>query len=128
MAVHSHGVLAAPRNAFLQPEALVEALDDHRAEVRMRVAERRREARDAQYEEAPSVAAFVAHLEATFDPATCPTCTLFAYCRHRLRTSDDATELLVELGVPAVVRPWSSGSSTAPTSRRVPRRRPSLTR
>ena len=38
MAVHSHGVLAVPRNAFLQPEPLVELLDDHRREVRQRIA------------------------------------------------------------------------------------------
>ena len=28
---------------------------------------------------------FVAHLQATFDPATCPSCTLFTYCRDELR-------------------------------------------
>ena len=32
--VHRFGVLAVPRNAFLQPEALVEDLHDHREEVR----------------------------------------------------------------------------------------------
>ncbi|MHA6781137.1 hypothetical protein ACVGOW_09090 [Pseudonocardia saturnea] len=123
MAVHSHGVLAAPRNAFLQPEALVESLDDHRAEVRMRVAERRREAAEAPYDDATSVSAFVAHLQATFDPATCTTCTLFSYCRHELRTSDNPTDLLVELGVPVGVRSQVVGlvdgtgeASTAPAS------------
>ena len=36
MEVHRWGVLAVPRNAFLQPEALVEDVADHRGEVRMR--------------------------------------------------------------------------------------------
>jgi hypothetical protein len=104
VAVHSHGVLAAPRNAFLQPEALVELLDDHRTEVRMRVEERRREAGRARYDDATSISTFVAHLQATFDPASCTTCTLFSYCRHELRTSNDPADLLVELGVPRDVR------------------------
>ena len=69
MDVHSYGVLAVPRNAFLQPEALVELLDDHREEVRMRVAERRREAKGAQYE-STLIDDYVRHLKATFDPAT----------------------------------------------------------
>jgi len=107
--VHSHGVLAVPRNAFLQPGALVERLDDHRAEVRMRVAERRREAEQTPYDEARSISEFVTHLQATFDPATCTTCTLFSYCRDELRTSDDPADLLVELGVPADVRPHVVG-------------------
>ena len=51
MEVHPYGVLAVPRNSFLQPEALVELLADHRAEVRMRVAERRREAEERKYDE-----------------------------------------------------------------------------
>lgn len=41
MEVHRWGVLAVPRNAFLQPEAVVELLDDHRQEVRARAEERR---------------------------------------------------------------------------------------
>ena len=40
MEVHRSGALAVPRNAFLQPEAVVEVLDDHRAEVRVRAEER----------------------------------------------------------------------------------------
>jgi hypothetical protein len=44
MEVHSYGILAVPRDAFLEPEALVDSLADHREEARMRVAERRREA------------------------------------------------------------------------------------
>ena len=50
MDVHDQGVLAVPRNSFLQPEALVEHLDDHRVEVRMRVEERRREAEGITYD------------------------------------------------------------------------------
>ena len=109
ISVHTHGVLAAPRNAFLQPEALVELLDDHRAEVRMRVAERRREAQQAPYDDASSISEFVSHLQATFDPATCTTCTLFSYCRNELRTSNDPADLLVELGIPGDVRPQVVG-------------------
>jgi hypothetical protein len=40
MHVHRYGALAVPRNAFLQPEAVVELLDDHRVEVRARADER----------------------------------------------------------------------------------------
>lgn len=109
MAVHSHGVLAVPRNAFLQPEALVELLDDHRREVRMRVAERRREAARTPYEEGTDVAEFVAHLQATFDPAGCTTCPLFSYCRHELRTSADPADLLIELGIQPDLRPQVVG-------------------
>lgn len=114
MTVHDHGVLAAPRNAFLQPEALVESLEDHRAEVRMRVEERRAEAERTRFDDFPSVAAYVAHLEATFDPATCTTCTMFSYCRHRLQTSDEASDLLIELGVPTDVRPQVIGIFDGP--------------
>lgn len=112
MAVHSHGVLAVPRNSFLQPEALVEALHDHRAEVRMRVAQRRREAAETGYVPGTDVTRFVAHLRATFDPATCTTCPLFSYCRHELRTSPDPADLLVEVGVPAELRAQVAGLVT----------------
>ncbi|MEV0070808.1 hypothetical protein [Amycolatopsis sp. NPDC050768] len=97
MSVHGHGVLAVPRNAFLQPEALVEPLNDHRAEVRMRVAERRREAGQAKLE--GPLKAHVQHLQAAFDPISCTTCTLFSFCRQELRDSADPTDLLVEIGV-----------------------------
>jgi hypothetical protein len=109
MAVHDYGVLAVPRNAFLQPEALVELLDDHRREVRMRVGERRREAGLAPYDEADDLPMFVAHLRATFDPASCTTCPLFSYCRDELRRSTDPTDLLIELGVARDVRPHVIG-------------------
>lgn len=109
MHVHQWGVLAVPRNAFLQPEALVEDVSDHRAEVRMRVAERREEAASAPYDPGSAVADYVAHLLPTFDPASCVTCTLFAYCRAELRRSPNPEDLLVELGIPADVRPHVVG-------------------
>lgn len=108
MEVHSHGVLAVPRNAFLQPESLVELLDDHREEVRMRVAERRREAKDIQYE-STLIDDHVRHLKATFDPATCTTCTLFSFCRQDLRDSTDPTDLLIEIGIDPADRPHVVG-------------------
>ncbi len=102
-------MLAIPRNAFLQPEALVELLDDHRHEVRLRVEERRREAGKEPYDETDDLPTFVAHLRATFDPASCTTCSLFSYCRDELRRSTDAADLLVELGVSRDVRPQVVG-------------------
>lgn len=121
MAVHSHGALAVPRNAFLQPEPLVERLDDHREEVRMRIAERGLEAAALAPETGPglesaaALSAFVAHLQATFDPASCTTCTLFSYCRDELRSSADPADLLVELGIPEAVRPRARALLDGPT-------------
>ena len=110
MSVHRWGALAVPRNAFLQPEALVELLDDHRHEVRMRVAERRHEAAATEYEEqATPIEEYVSHLEATFDPAACASCTLFLFCRAELRASTDPSDLLVEIGIPAPQRPQLIG-------------------
>ena len=109
MQVHSWGVLAVPRNAFLQPEALVENISDHRAEVRMRVRERRKEASGASYDGASPVKDYAAHLQATFDPAACVTCTLFGFCRDELRRSSNPADLLVELGIPSDVRPQVIG-------------------
>ena len=89
MEVHRYGALAVPRNAFLQPEALVELLDDHREEVRMRVAERRR--RGGRHRRTTGTTTpiedYVEHLVATFDPAACTSCTLFSFCRAELRAS-----------------------------------------
>lgn len=103
MKVHRYGALAVPRNAFLQPEALVEDLGDHRREVAMRIAERRAEAKEHDFD--PSkVDLFVDHLIATYDPATCPSCSLFSYCRAELRKSADPADLLVEIGIPKDVR------------------------
>lgn len=99
MEVHTFGVLAVPRNAFLQPEPIVENLHDYAEEVSLRIDERRREAAQSGHTPGDDVKPFVEHLEATFDPATCPTCTLFAYCRDELRRSSDAGDLLIELGI-----------------------------
>ncbi|MBJ7289175.1 hypothetical protein [Williamsia sp.] len=105
MNVHTHGVLAVPRNAFLQPEALVDALVDHREEVRMRIAERVAEASGTAFKTSTKIDDYVAHLKATFDPASCTTCTLFSFCRNELRTSSDPADLLIELGIAADERP-----------------------
>lgn len=111
MSVHDHGVLAVPRNAFLQPTAVIELLDDHREEVRMRVAQRRAESEsvsdDAEQliEGKLPAAEFVAHLEATFDPSSCRSCALFSFCRNELRQSSDPNDLLIELGIPELLRP-----------------------
>jgi hypothetical protein len=59
--------------------------------------------------DAASLDEFVAHLEATFDPFTCTTCTLFSYCRQELRDSEEPTDLLIELGVPRDVRLYVAG-------------------
>ncbi|MGO1315681.1 MAG: hypothetical protein ACTMIR_01380 [Cellulomonadaceae bacterium] len=99
MAVHTHGVLAVPRNAFLQPQAVVEDLTDHREEVRLRLEERRNDAAAALGAGTASASEIVTHLEAAFDPASCATCTLFTFCREQLRASLDPADLLVELGV-----------------------------
>ena len=49
------------------------------------------------------------HLVATFDPASCPSCSLFDFCRSELRASADPESLLVELGVPVDARPHVIG-------------------
>ena len=99
MRVHTYGVLAVPRNAFLQPEPIVENLHDHSEEVRLRIGERRREAAASGYTPDQGVNELVRHLEATFDPAACTTCTLFSYCRDELRRSTNPGDLLIELGI-----------------------------
>lgn len=101
MRVHTYGALAVPRNAFLQPEAVVERLDDHRREVRVRVDERT--ALLARLGTTPvpdeDLADFVGHLQATFDPASCATCALFNTCRTEIRSSKDPHAVLVEIGI-----------------------------
>lgn len=112
-AVHPHGVLAVPRNAFLQPEALVELLDDHRSEVRLRIAQRREETSAATYDgESTPIEDYVRHLKATFDPAACASCTLFSFCRAELRGSSDPTDLLIEISIPEPLRPQLVGLVT----------------
>ncbi|MGH3902885.1 MAG: hypothetical protein ACRDTE_01600 [Pseudonocardiaceae bacterium] len=107
MTVHRYGALAVPRDAFLQPEAIVELLDDHRAEVRAR-AEERLAVRAAYGGDVPTGSALiehVAHTAATFDPRSCATCNLFDYCRGELRASADPHSLLTEIGVDRLTRP-----------------------
>lgn len=110
MVVHGWGALAVPRNAFLQPEAVVERLDDHRLEVQARVDERalllEEIGREIDESELPS---FVAHRAATYDPASCSSCALFEYCRTELRRSTDPSALLVEIGVLPELRPSVAG-------------------
>ena len=107
--VHRFGALAVPRNAFLQPEVVIEDLDDHRREVSLKVSERRQEA--SRFEQLPEgpLDEFVAHLKATFDPTSCATCTLFGYCREELRNSRSPEALLIELGVLPELRPQVCG-------------------
>jgi hypothetical protein len=110
MTVHTWGALAVPRTAFLQPEAVVERIDDHRREVRARVDERAELLRQLANEGGVlDVPAFVAHLEAAFDPAGCSTCPMFSYCRNEIRNSTDPKSLLVELGIPPEQRPALAG-------------------
>ncbi|OBJ98399.1 hypothetical protein A5638_10450 [Mycolicibacterium fortuitum] len=109
MTVHTYGVLAVPRNAFLQPEPVVENLHDYAEEVKLRIDERRREAEESKHAIGDDVKALVAHLEAAFDPASCTTCTLFSYCRDELRRSDEPNDLLVEIGVARDMRRHALG-------------------
>ncbi len=111
MAVHDHGTLAVPRNAFLQPEAVVERLNDHRAEVRTRARERTEAlAAVAQDKEVlTDLHQYLGHLEATYDPSSCPTCNLFVYCRKELRQTGTAEALLIELGIERLTRPAVRG-------------------
>jgi hypothetical protein len=107
--VHRFGVLAVPRNAFLQPQAIVEDLRDHRIEVETRLRERRDEAAQVVWTSKAVPAKLVPHLDAAFDPESCVTCSLFAYCRSELRARTDPESLLIELGVPSDARPHVLG-------------------
>lgn len=111
MEVHRYGALAVPRNAFLQPEAKVEVLDDHRAEVRARAHERM-EAMEQLGSDSPAeseLESYLEHVIAEFSPRTCTTCNLFRYCRNELRDSRDPESLLVEIGVDPLTRPLVVG-------------------
>lgn len=136
MSVHTFGVLAVPRNAFLQPEPIVENLHDYAEEVKLRIAERRREAELSAHRPGDDVKVLIQHLEAAFDPAACTTCALFSYCRAELRRSDTPGDLLIEMGVAREMRrhalglvdgvspvgpvPASTAASIAATLRGVP--------
>lgn len=107
MAVHRYGALAVPRDAFLQPEAIVELLDDHRTEVRARAEERLAAwaARGGKVVDGAALLEHVAGSVASFEPGSCVTCNLFAYCRSELRASADPQSLLTEIGVDLLTRP-----------------------
>jgi len=114
MRVHPSGFLAVPRSAYLRPEVVVEELADHRGEVRGRLAQRRVASQEpagaalaqlAEDRDGPVDPSLIAHIEAEFDPARCVTCSLFAFCRNRLRTSTNPADLLVEIGIPKPHRP-----------------------
>lgn len=109
MSVHTFGVLAVPRNAFLQPEPIVENLHDYAEEVTLRIEERRREAKESAYVQGADVRILIEHLEAAFNPSTCTTCTLFSYCRDELRRSDTPGDLLIEIGVSRDMRRHALG-------------------
>ncbi|MCO5972298.1 hypothetical protein [Actinoallomurus soli] len=111
MRVHRCGALAVPRNAFLQPEAVVESLDDHRIEVRTR-ADERLKARAELGDDPPAqdgLGPYVAGLTANFDPRGCATCNLFFYCRAELRGSGDPLAVLTEIGIDRLRRPAVAG-------------------
>lgn len=107
MEVHTWGALAVPRNAYLQPEAVVECLDDHRDEVMEKVAERQRLLATSGGAKVPlaDVEDFVTHLEATFDPSSCASCALFNHCRSEIRASNEPLSRLIELGIRPEQRP-----------------------
>lgn len=109
MSVHTFGVLAVPRNAFLQPEPIVENLHDYAEEVTLRIEERRREAEESAYISGGDVKILIEHLEAAFNPSGCTTCTLFSYCRDELRRSDTPSDLLIEIGVAREMRRHALG-------------------
>lgn len=99
MEVHSYGVLAVPRNAFLQPTSVVDRLDDHRVEVMARVRERERLLAELKDDNRPAVEEVVTHVAKTYDPGSCPACSLFTYCRTEVRAEPGARARLLEIGV-----------------------------
>lgn len=105
--VHTWGVLAVPRNSFLQPTTVVEDLTDHRTEVQLRLQERLAEAKLVEW--TGNAESFVSHLQARFDPSSCGTCPMFAYCRQELRSSNDPQDFFTELGIPPHQRAGAMG-------------------
>ncbi len=119
LAVSSHGFLAVPRSAFLQPTVEVEDLTDHLLEVQSQW-----EFRVQGGQASPintSIPAYVSHLHAAFNPGDCRSCSLFNHCRQELRTSRSPEALLVEIGVPENERPsvhaLVSGGDPAPNAK-----------
>ena len=106
--VHRFGVLAVPKNAFLQPQAIVEDLHDHREEVRTRLIQRRAEADRADWDPSAAPTDLVSHLVArtTRSPARRVRCSPSVE-PSSVRAS--TRSLLVELGVPIDARPHVLG-------------------
>ncbi len=98
LTIAGRGVLAVPRNTFLQPTVVSEDLTDHRREVAFRLAERVEEAANLVW--TGDAKTFVDHLTATFEPFSCTSCPLYGYCRDQLRSSSDPLDFLAELGIP----------------------------
>lgn len=103
MDVSEFGVLAVPRNSFLQPTPVVERLRDYEVEILDRLGERLAALSTAK--EATDVKTLVDHLRAEFNPVECASCPLFRHCRNEIRSSTDPADVLVELGVPKAARP-----------------------
>ncbi|AGF71462.1 hypothetical protein [Corynebacterium halotolerans] len=112
LTVSRHGFLAVPRSVFLQPAVEVEDLRDYLTEVQLQIDSRRAAAEDAEGAGAGSARQLVEHLHGAFDPDTCPSCSLFNYCRQELQVAADPEALLVEIGVPETER-----ASVAPVLR-----------
>lgn len=103
--VSDWGVLAVPKNAFLQPEPKLENLTDYRQEVLDRIEERLESVEAYDAPAALGLEEHTKHLTATFNPTTCTTCTLFRFCRAQLRQDPSPESLLIRLGVPELQRP-----------------------
>lgn len=137
MLVHASGFLAVPRSAYLRPELVVERLDDHRLEVRGRLAQRRAlagqpvaaESEADQHEPADASVNLLdlTHIEAEYDPGRCVTCSLFGYCRDGIRRSPDPHALLVEIGITRASRPAAAPLLAEPTAETTLTEREALT-
>lgn len=105
MTVHEWGALAVPRNAFLQPVAVVEDLRDHCAEVMARVGERERVLADhGGMTYAVSAPADLEHLAMAYDPGSCRACALHQFCLSDVRRHPDPVWRLIEIGIPVAQR------------------------
>ncbi len=87
MDVHTFGILAVPRNSSLSPTAVIENLNDHREEVRMRVRERASEAAGFPPETRSNLPAILHTYRPSIlrTPVLAATCSCFAVpsCRNR---------------------------------------------
>lgn len=104
LSVSRHGFLAVPRSVFLQPAVEVEDLRDYLTEVQLQIDSRRAAAEQAGETGADPARELVEHLHGSFDPDTCPSCSLFNYCRQELQVAANPEALLVEIGVPETER------------------------